>query len=392
MNSILMNTMAGPAWDGLFAGVFALLLAAILVYAIAIPQGGKGWWLLTILSGGLVIASFMVGQGQARSLMLDAAALLAVALVWLEGSKDARSAAQTYLVMLVLAIICMEAGTILGGEGGTASAAPMDKVAVALLIAGFGLKLALAPAYFWLPRVAGAAKPMTSALIVSIIDIGAFVELAQLRTEMTWVFDDHRGLWIGIALLTMFVGAILALAQTNIKKMLAYSTMDDMGYLLLGLAAGSAIGISGAIAGAISHAFFKVVLFGAVGAAEYKSGKELTFGCKGMSASYPVTGAAFILGAIGMIGVPPFFGFIGRWRLYLAGIETGGIWLALAMIAATALALLYYVRAIHKVWLGAPVEATKAGESKLAAAVLIVLVVLMLAAGLCPGWLTGMIG
>jgi NADH:ubiquinone oxidoreductase subunit 2 (subunit N) len=93
-----------------------------------------------------------------------------------------------------------------------------------------------------------------------------------------------------------------------------------------------------------------------------------------------------------MIGVPPLFGFIGRWRLYLAGVEYGGLWLVLTMALATALALLYYVRAIHRVWLGSANEDVPAGEPKLAAAVLIALIVLMLAVGLFPGWLTRLIG
>jgi NADH-quinone oxidoreductase subunit N len=93
-----------------------------------------------------------------------------------------------------------------------------------------------------------------------------------------------------------------------------------------------------------------------------------------------------------MIGVPPFFGFVGRWRLYLAGTEYGGLGLALVMAVATGLALLYYVRAIHYVWLGQPEGETPSGEPKLAAAVLTALAVLMLVVGLFPGWLTGLIG
>jgi multicomponent Na+:H+ antiporter subunit D len=165
-----------------------------------------------------------------------------------------------------------------------------------------------------------------------------------------------------------------------------------MGYLLLGVVVGSQAGLSGAMLAALSHAFFKVLLFGSVGLAENQSGQELTMNTRGMAARYPVSAAAFIAGSLGMIGVPPLFGFIGRWRLYLAGVEYGGLWLVLTMALATALALLYYVRAIHRVWLGSANEDVPAGEPKLAAAVLIALIVLMLAVGLFPGWLTRLIG
>jgi multicomponent Na+:H+ antiporter subunit D len=233
---------------------------------------------------------------------------------------------------------------------------------------------------------------MTTALVVSVVDIAAFSELAHLRLTMPWVFTNYVVIWLAIALLSMFGGALLALSQHNLKRMLAYSTIDDMGYLLLGVVIGSEMGLNGAILAALSHAFFKVLLFGAVGMAESQCGHELTLDDRGLAARYPVSAAVFIVSALGMIGVPPLFGFVGRWRLYLAGVEYGGVWLVLAMALATGLALLYYVRVIHRVWLGQPEEAAPSGEPRLAAAVLIVLVIIMLTVGMFPGWLTGLIG
>jgi multicomponent Na+:H+ antiporter subunit D len=261
------------------------------------------------------------------------------------------------------------------------------------LIVGFGLKLALVPFYFWLPDVAEYSKPMTTALIVSVVDIAAFSEMVHLRVTAPWVFTDYSVIWLSLALVTMFGGALLALAQNNIKRMLAFSTIDDMGYLVLGVLVGSQIGLSGAILAAISHAFFKVILFGAVGVAENQCGHNLTLDDRGLAAHSPVSAAVFIAGALGMIGVPPLFGFVGRWRLYLAGVEYGGIALVLTMAVATGLALLYYVRAIHRVWLGKPAETAQSfREPDLAKAVLLILIILMLAVGLFPGWLTGLMG
>jgi NADH:ubiquinone oxidoreductase subunit 2 (subunit N) len=395
MNLSLLEAVSissGPTWDMIFCGAFALLLVGAALYARAIPQGGGRWWGLVGLMGALVIAGQLVGAGTVRPLLLDAAAFVAVALVWTEDNPKAKAAARTYLVMLVLAVICMEAGLLLGGENSTAPAFPLDKAVVALLMVGFALKLALVPFYFWLPGLAEHAKPMTTALIVSVVDIAAFSELAGLRVAAPWVFQEYAGLWLAIALLSMYGGALLALAQRNLKRMLAFSTIDDMGYLLLGLVAGTQVGVSGAVLAALAHAFFKVMLFGAVGMAECRGGREITLDTRGLAARYPVSAAVFIAGALGMIGVPPFFGFVGRWRLYLAGVETGGFWLVAAMAVATGLALLYYVRAIHRVWLGQPERDARRDEPRLAAAVLIALLVLMLVAGLYPGWLTALIG
>jgi multicomponent Na+:H+ antiporter subunit D len=395
INSILetVTTTGNASWNWVFCGAFLILLIAILLYAKAVPQGDGRWWALTIVTGALVIAGMAVREGWMRVLLLDAAVFAAVALVWIQDSKPAKAAAKTYLIFMVIAVVFLAAGMYLAGEGNIEPAYPINKLAAGLLIVGFSLKLALIPLYFWLPKLAEHAKPMTTALIVSVVDIAALGELISLRTSAAWIFTGYAVLWLVIALLSMFGGALLALSQKNIKRMLAFSTIDDMGYLVLGILVGTQFGLSGAILAALSHAFFKVLLFGAVGMVEFRIGHDLTLEDNGIAAQSPKSAAVFILSALGMIGVPPFFGFVGRWRLYMSGLEYGGLALVLVMALATALALLYYVRAIHRVWMGKPEHTVIiVKEPTLAVVVLIVLLLFMLALGLFPGWLTGLIG
>jgi len=151
--------------------------------------------------------------------------------------------------------------------------------------------------------------------------------------------------------------------------------------------------MTGAMIGAMSHTLFKVLLFGALGVAELGSGRPVTLDSRGLSSRFPVSGAAFIVGALGIVGVPPFVGFAGRWRLYLTGIQYGGISLVLAMTIATGLALFYYVRAIHRVWLGPP-QGNANGCSKrapIAAFLLVVLIAASLLLGLFPGLVFGQV-
>ena len=395
INSILetVTSTGSASWNWVFCDAFLILLIGILLYAKAVTQGDGRWWALTIATGVLVIAGMAVGEGWLRVLLLDAAVFTAVALVWIQDSKLAKAAARTYLIFMVIAVVFLAAGMYLAGEGNIEPAYPINKLAAGLLIVGFSLKLALVPLYFWLPKLAEHAKPMTTALIVSVVDIAALSELINLRTSAAWIFSGYAVLWLVIALLSMFGGALLALSQKNIKRMLAFSTIDDMGYLVLGILVGTQYGLSGAILAALSHAFFKVLLFGAVGMVEFRIGHDLTLEDSGIAAQSPKSAAVFILSALGMIGVPPFFGFVGRWRLYLSGLEYGGLALVLVMALATALALLYYVRAIHRVWMGKPEHTVIiAKEPTLAVVVLIVLLLFMLALGLFPGWLTGLIG
>lgn len=372
-------------WDPAFLGLFLLLFAAVALFAKAFPQGDRRWWVLVGLLAAFVTAGMLLPNGWPRQLLLDAGAFVAVAMVWCRGTSEAVRAAQTYLGLLIVSLICLTGGMLLIHEGVILPSYPWNRLAVGLLVVGFGLKLALVPFYFWLPGVAAAAAPMTTVLIVSVVDMAAFSELAHLRLAAPWVFADYRPLWLAIALASMFGGAILALAQHDLKRMLAFSSVDDMGYLLLGVAAGPGIGLSGALAGAIGHALSKLLLFGAVGMAEARLGQTLTLESRGQAARCPVSAAAFIIGALGIIGVPPTFGFVGRWRLYLAGAEYGGGPLVFAMTLATGVALLYYARAIHRVWLGSGVDATVPGEPGLATFALSVLIVAVIALGLFPG-------
>ena len=372
-------------WDPTFLGLFLVLFAAVAAFATAFPQGDGRWWFLLALLALLVTAGMLLGDGWPRRLLLDLAAFVAVAMVWNRGTPEAARAGRTYLGLLGLSLACLTGAMLVIHEAASAPTFPWNRIVVALLVFGFGLKLALVPFYFWLPGVAASAAPMTTVLIVSVVDMAAFSELAHLRVTAPWVFEDCRPLWLAVAVASMFGGALLALAQRDLKRMLAFSTIDDMGYLLLGVAAGPGIGLSGALAGALGHSLSKLLLFGAVGMAEGRLGQPLTLESRGQAARCPMSGAAFIVGALGIIGVPPTFGFVGRWRLYLAGAEFGGVTLVLTMVLATSVALLYYARAIHRVWLGAGAETALPREPRLVTITLSIVMIAVMTMGVFPG-------
>jgi formate hydrogenlyase subunit 3/multisubunit Na+/H+ antiporter MnhD subunit len=375
--------------DLILVGFFAMLALAIGLYAISVPQDGQKWWGLTAAIVVLVIVSKLIANSWAAAILLDLAELAAVALVWLHGTPQAVDAGRRYLYSIVPAIACtLIAGTLIG-TGAEPLGPAVQKLAVFLLILGFALKLGLIPFYFWLPAVAAAAPPMTTALIVSVVDIATFGELATLREASPWVFGEYAPAWIAIALLSMFGGALLALAQTELKRMLAFSTIVDLGLLLLGLTVGSPLGIAGASTGALSHALSKLILFGAVGFAERQIGQTVTLDTSGLSARLPLAGGAFITGALAFIGVPPGFGFAAYWRIYTAATQFGGPALIAVLLAVAALDLLCYARAIHRTWLG-PAEVPVIGTpAYLAPAVLVFLAVVAVLLGCHPTLVTG---
>ncbi|MFP5513844.1 MAG: proton-conducting transporter membrane subunit [Alphaproteobacteria bacterium] len=358
--------------DMVLIPLFLAIALGVALYARAIPQGNGGWWRFAAATVALAVAARMVGHGWAAVLLATSAEFLAVGMVWSGGTAEARAAARKYLTAVLLATLCGWTALALIQLGAVRPAAPWDRLAVALLLISVALKLGLVPVYFWLPAVARASSAMTTALIVAVVDVGAFCELLALRDAAPWLFTDFAPLWIGLAVLSLLGAALLALAQRELKPMLAFSSIDDMGYLLLGLVAGGADCMAGAWFGILGHAMGKIVLFGAVGAAEWHLGRAVTLDDRGLSTPLPVASAAFMLGALGFIGIPPTLGFIGHWRLYLAGAELGGPLLLAVLYASSAMALLCYVRAIHRVWLG-PVEAPVAGRPLPPAAALVLL-------------------
>jgi formate hydrogenlyase subunit 3/multisubunit Na+/H+ antiporter MnhD subunit len=357
------------------------------LYALALRLKPE-WWAWAVLVVGLAAISQVVPHSWLGFVLSTASELAAVGLVWSRGTPEAARAARRYLLAVVLALVCITAALALTAKGEHMPAAPLDKLAVALMVVGFALKLGLVPVYFWVPAVARSSPAITTALIVAVVDIASFAELYALRGEAPWMFASYQGVWLALAVLSLLGGALLALAQSELKVMLAFSSVDDMGYLLIGLLTGGDAGLSGAWLGLVSHSVCKLLLFAAVGAAEQAIGRPVTLETRGLASRVPVASAAFMVGALAFLGVPPGIGFAGHWRLYLAGAELGGPVLLGAMALASALALLTYVRAIHRSWLGPcnlPQLARPAPH--LAMAVLVVLAVAAVALGTVPGTL-----
>lgn len=378
--------------------LLVLLVAGIGLYAWSVPQGGRSWWLLAGTSAVFVLAAVAVsnsarsaGESWLSPILLDIGELAAVALVWSGATAEAARTGRRYLAAIAPAI-----ALTLIGAGLLRLEAPLPagvaKAAVCLLAVGFALKLGLIPFYFWLPEVAAHAPAMTTALIVSVVDMATFRELAGLREGAPWLLDDYAAVWTVLALLSMYGGVLLALAQRELKKMLAFSSIADLGLLLLGVVAGGPIGVTGASIGALNHSLCKVILFGAVDIAERRLGHPVTLDTRGLAARLPVPAAVFVISALVFIGVPPGFGFAGYWRLYLAVAEYGGAVLLAALVGVAVLDLFCYARAIHRTWLGPAHEAVSGVPARLAPAVLLALSVLAIALGLYPGLVTGVPG
>lgn len=359
----------------LLIGVGAALIALLLSAAKSRELGNR----LHLMAGaGLAAFIGLLPGGEAtRLIFLEIAALTALYVVW--KTSRSRIAGKAYLTAVLVSAAATIAGTLI--KNGSPSS-----LVVALLLTGLAVKLALVPLYLWLPFVAESVPAAVAGLVTAVVDVAAFGELLALREGAPWLFVPAWP-WLAFALLSAFVGAVLMLGQKDLKRLLAFSTIEDMGYLVLGATAGGELGLTGAAAGAAVHALAKALLFASLTRIE-SDGAPLSLPAKGMAARYPAAGAGFLCGALAMLGVPPTAGYPARWRLYECAGETGAYALVI-LFAATALAVLAYSRVIAEYWWGGGDEAAKEPEPAVLTAALTALAALLLVFGLAPKLLTG---
>jgi formate hydrogenlyase subunit 3/multisubunit Na+/H+ antiporter MnhD subunit len=192
---------------------------------------------------------------------------------------------------------------------------------------------------------------------------------------------------LGAAAATSFLAALLMLTQRSLKRLLVLSTVEDVGFLLLGVVSLSALGISGALFAAATHALAKALLFVCLSGPEADGALDGQH--TGLIGRYPVSAFGFLFGMLAMLGVPPTLGYMGRWRLYETALQINPLLLAV-FILSSILALIAYVLALTRFWWGPehdptpPSDSPPRSEPFVLQAVIVALVVLLLAAGIWP--------
>jgi len=242
----------------------------------------------------------------------------------------------------------------------------------AFLTVGLGLKIALFPLHSWLPNAyAYAPSAVTSFLAATATKVSIYVVLRFLFTiagvgtliDRTVLVDLLQTL----ALLGIFVASTVAIFQVNIKRMLAYSSIAQVGYIVLGISFVSHTGLTGALVHVFNHALMKGGLFMTLGCVAYRTGTVDLDDLRGLGRRMPWTMMAFVLGGLGMIGVPLTAGFISKWYLVLAAIESGRAWIAVALLLSSLLAVIYIWRVVEVAYFqkpsGHPDSGTPKGEA-----------------------------
>lgn len=195
------------------------------------------------------------------------------------------------------------------------------------MILGFGVKAGMFPMHAWLPTAHPIAPaPASAALSAMIVKAGV---LALVRT-VYFVFgvDFLKGTWVQTAwltltLVTVFMGSLLAYREDLLKKRLAYSTVSQISYILFGLAMMNETSVTGGLIQMLSHSFVKAALFLCAGAIIYKTGKTRVSQLRGIGKEMPFVLMMFTVLSLGLIGIPPTGGFVGKWYLAMGALESG---------------------------------------------------------------------
>lgn len=227
--------------------------------------------------------------------------------------------------------------------------------AFVFFMVGVAIKIALFPLHIWLPAAYTHAPSAVSALAASTMTkVGVYVLIRILYT----VFQPHFSIemipmsailgWTAVA--AMLAGSLLALAQTDLKRMLSYILIAEVGYIVMGATVGNGTGFIGAVLHILNDSFMMVCAFLAAGAIFYRTGTRNIHDLDGLSRRMPITTAAFTAAAISMVGIPPTAGFFSKWYLLLGALQARQWIFAAALIFSSLMIAIVYFRILERVY------------------------------------------
>ncbi len=332
---------------------------------------------------------------------LEILSLAGYALVAITGDGIAELAAFKYLVMgaisslsILLAIGIMYSLT--GTLNMTDLAVRLSDVepfpaavAVAALTLGFCVKAALFPLHIWLPDAHSIApSPVSAVLSGLVVKVGVLGMLRMFQILYASQVLDLTALnnvlmWLGA--ISIVMGALFAMVQDDIKMMLAYSTISNIGYIFLGLGLASTYGIIGASVHIFNHAIIKACLFLGAGSLIHQTGYRKLSDLRGVGKAMPITSAAIAVGAISIVGIPPTAGFLCKWYIALGAIEADRLFFAVALLFGALLIFVYYIRMLNAFYFMPPShpEILEVGEAPLTMLIpIVILAILCLVMGI----------
>ena len=325
-------------------------------------------WLLAI--AGLI---GLVTTGDAFNLFvfLEISSLASVALVAMGGQKDKQAlvAAYNYLILGAIGATFYVIGVgLLYGITGTLNLGDLSNRIAEIsdnkaLIAGFGfmvigimLKAAVFPLHIWLPRAYAYAPSAVSVLLAATATKASLYILARILFSVFDISDNLitytlQYIILPLSILAMFAGTIMAIYEKDIKRLLAHSSIAQIGYITLAFAIGTKASVAAGFIHLFNHALIKGALFMAITSMGFYINKRITINnLSGLGRAMPITFVCFVICSLSLAGIPLTAGFISKLYIIKASISADGIWIAFLILASSALSVVYLWKMIEALW------------------------------------------
>lgn len=267
-------------------------------------------------------------------------------------------------------------------------------VGILLFLIGFSFKIAAFPFHMWVPDVYQGAPTTVTGLFSTIGKAAAFAAIIATLTalfsgESTSIFLPYLAV---LSIFSMLYGSIVAIAQTNIKRMLAYSSISHAGYILIGLASGTSVGVAGVVFYLAVYTFMNLAAFGIIALIEGENDTNLEINSySGLGTKSPVLAALLAIIMFSLAGIPPLAGFFAKYYVFIAAIESGLTWLAILGIISSVISVYFYLRIVVLMYFKeaeGEVVPSKSYSGFIGVAVSIIMVILL---GIIPGSLLDLI-
>ena len=267
-------------------------------------------------------------------------------------------------------------------------------VGILLFLIGFSFKIAAFPFHMWVPDVYQGAPTIVSGLFSTIGKAAAF---SAIIATLTALFSgQNQSLFLPylsvLAVFSMLFGSIVAIAQTDIKRMLAYSSISHAGYILIGLAAGTPTGIAGVIFYLTAYTFMNLAAFGIISLIEGENDANLSIDSyAGLGSKKPVLAALLSIIMFSLAGIPPLAGFFGKYYVFIAAIKSGLTWLAIVGIISSVISVYFYLRIVVLMYFREGEQISLPAKSFSGMLGVIISVLLVIILGILPGSLLDLI-
>ncbi len=364
-------TLVADVFSVLLLVVAMLALLAVFVYAIGQPRADKGAFyfhsLYLVLAAGIA-GAFLAGDLFNLFVSIEVMLSASYVLITLGGSRSQVRSGMTYVIINLVAstLLVTTIGLIYAATGTVNMADAAGKLqdvpeGVRLAIGGlmlvtFGIKAAIFPLFFWLPDSYPTAPVTVTAVFAGLLTKIGMYAIIRTQTLLFPTGGESMTLLLVVSAATMVIGALGAIAQNDMKRILSFSIVSQIGYILFGLSIYSVAGIAGAVFFLVHQIPVKTALFLVQGLVETVTGSSALDKAGGLMRQNPFIAAMFVLAGLSLVGLPPLSGFFGKLALVEAGLASGK-WIVTGIsLLVSLLTLIYMTKIWANVFWGEKVE------------------------------------